>query len=217
MYILKLRHGENKIYFNEELEFTKQYKYLLEKCSWSTPLLLPTILHNCVFVIKLCIPRIAINIEKENYLLFPSVLNIKNFKNQKFLSNILTFSLTFSYSIKYRFFSRKKKRDKVIKNYLQSLSLQCPYYFPHISEFRHIAVACLTLKVNLCLAPTGGYERKLKWSIFAVHLSHKVSNKIMLYRADFQLNLHYLLTHILIYICILAKSRIIKVWLNSHV
>lgn len=141
----------------------------------------------------------------------------KEFKNQKFLSNILTFYLTFSYSIKYRFFSRKKKRDKVIKNYLQSLSLQCPYYFPHISEFRHIAVACLTLKVNLCLAPTGGYERKLKWSIFAVHLSHKVSNKIMLYRTDFQLNLHYLLTHILIYICILAKSRIIKVWLNSHV
>lgn len=60
---------------NKGLEFTKHCKYLLEKCSWSTPLLLPTILQNCVFVIKLCIPRIAIEIEKDSYFLFSSALN----------------------------------------------------------------------------------------------------------------------------------------------
>lgn len=56
--------------FNKGFKFTTQYMYSLEKCSWSTPLLLPTILHNCAFVIKLCIPRIAINIEKESYFYF---------------------------------------------------------------------------------------------------------------------------------------------------
>lgn len=91
---------------NKGLEFTKHYNYSLEKCSWSTPLLLPTILQNCVFVIKLCIPRIAINIEKEHYF-FMSI----NFKHKELILcpqisiNDFNTLWAFSCSIKYTFHS----------------------------------------------------------------------------------------------------------------
>lgn len=53
------------------------------------------------------------------------------------------------------------------KNPLQSLSYQYPCTFSPLLNL-YAAGASLTLNVNLCLAPSGGQERKWKWST-AIH------------------------------------------------
>lgn len=117
--------------FNKGLEFTKRCKYLLEKCSWSTPLLLPTILQNCVFVIKLCIPRIAINVEKECYFFISTSFKHKELILQPKISiNDFNILWIFSYSITDFVTKTEGQRD----GKSPTISQQCPYYFPHISE-----------------------------------------------------------------------------------
>lgn len=199
---------------NKGLEFTKHYNYSLEKCSWSTPLLLPTILQNCVFVIKLCIPRIAINIEKENYF-FMSI----NFKHKELILcpqisiNDFNTRWAFSYSIKYTFHSLKKKRENMIKNHLQSLSYQYPCNFsPHISEFRQ-GWSQLNPKPKSMLSSIWWPREKMEMIYCCCSSSEGFSKHNAIKGRFFNLTL----TLILIYICILAKSRILKVLLNSHI